>query len=186
MNRITQWQDDFVTWAVGYVYGLRYERFLPFLAYKAKFPISRMVGPGFCWISASTYKLRVRDGGVLKDALGKPILDENGNEILMPFYKDIATIYNRSISDAIRSTACGSAEMAAKLSEKNPGETFKRGEIEGYAYGPDGRPSVLQAALAVINIPALQELEVHVAWRAFMSRNVKPDYSVEPHWAIVP
>ena len=61
------------------------------------------------------------------------------------------------------------------------------GEMAGYAYSPtSGRPSVLQAALAVINIPSLPEQGASTAWNILMARSVKPDYSAAPQWAIVP
>jgi hypothetical protein len=58
------------------------------------------------------------------------------------------------------------------------------GEMTGYSYSPEGYPSNMQPALAMAaqsGIPG-----GYHAWNVFMNRAVKPDYSNEPNFAIVP
>lgn len=160
---VAPWMDDFFTWSVGYLVELGFEDARPLLAYKSKFQVGRMVDPGYCWIFASVYHLVVKD------------------TTTNTFYHTFADAYEATLTQqgqqALSSMPCGGPEMAAALS-------LKEGEMVGYSSSTEGYPSNFQPALAVAvesKIPGAKE-----AWDKFMARSVKPDYSAEPQFAVVP
>ncbi|HVK66553.1 MAG TPA: hypothetical protein VM694_18850 [Polyangium sp.] len=157
------WMDDFFTWSVGHLVSLGFEDARPLLDYKAKFPVGRMIGPDFCWIFASVYHLPVKDTA------------QN------TFYTTFADAYQATLvhegQSALASASCGGPEMAAAL-------MLQEGEMVGYSPSTEGYPSNLQPALAAAvesKIPGAKQ-----AWDQFMARSVKPDYSTEPQFAVVP
>ncbi len=156
---IAPWQDDFFTSAVGYTVELGFEKALPLLKWKAKFPIKRMTDPGYCWIFGAAYEFHVTD--------------RNG----APMYKDMAQSYRASNPENVTSLPCGSLAMANALK-------LRVGEMTGYADSPGGFPSNMQPALAYaakVDVPGGAQ-----AWKVFMARSVKPDYSQSSQYAIVP
>jgi hypothetical protein len=158
------WQDDFFTWAMGYLVGLGFEDAMPMLKFKARFPVGRMTAPGFCWIQGSLYTLQIRDS---KDS---------------PLYTSFAEVYKNSVSKKMRHAPCASKEMADLLSRKN--NSYKAGDMYGYPWSPQGFPANMQPALAVAvnaGVPKARK-----AWKIFMNRTTKPDYSKYPNWDIVP
>jgi hypothetical protein len=156
---LAPWQDDFFTAAVGHAAELGFTKASALLAWKAQFPIQRMIGAGACWIDGAIYSMNVRD-----TATG-------------PFYTTIGQVYAASHTPAISALACGSAEMAAALG-------LKVGEMSGYADIPTGYPSNMQPALAYSADAG--GADGQRAWTVFMGRSVKPNYSSEPQFAIVP
>lgn len=156
---LAPWQDDFFTSAIGHLVELGYNSAKPLLSFKSKFPILRLTAPGMCWIDAPMYSMNVR-------------ASKTG-----PFYATMAEVYKASIDPAITSLPCGGPEMAAAYK-------LKVGEMPGYSSAPAGFPSNMQPAIAyaatsgVANGPA--------AWQVFMNRSVKPNYTSEPQFAIVP
>lgn len=56
---LAPWQDDFFTWAMGYLNELGFGSVRPFLAFKTKFVVGRMTDPGYCWLHASAYSLQI-------------------------------------------------------------------------------------------------------------------------------
>jgi hypothetical protein len=152
------WQDDFFTQAIGHVADLGFTKADTLLRWKAKFPISRMVGTGACWIGGAIYTLTVRDSST------------------SPIYSTIGQAYKKSSPD-YTSTACGSTAMASALK-------LKVGEMAGYADTAIGYPSNMQPALAyAANVGGTDGQR---AWALFAGRTVKPDYSKAPQFAIVP
>jgi len=156
---LAPWQDDFFTQAVGHAADLGFAKARPLLRWKAKFPVARMTGQGFCWLDAANYNLPVRD------------------EAKAPYFKTIAEVLRANRSPEIAQLPCDSGEMAAALK-------LKVGEMSGYASSAIGYPSNMQPALAYA-ADALGE-PGRKAWRKFMARGVKPDYSGAPQFAIVP
>ncbi|MDB4884038.1 MAG: hypothetical protein JWL95_2804 [Gemmatimonadetes bacterium] len=157
---IAPWQDDFFTSAIGHLVELGFDAARPLLAFKAKFPIGRMSAAGYCWISASVYALIVRDQA---DA---------------PVFATFAEAYDASVPDAARATPCASQAMADALMVRTAGA------MTGYADSATGYPSNMQPALAMaaqLGVDGGRE-----AWATFAARAVKPDYSSEPQFAIVP
>lgn len=158
---VAPWQDDFFTWAMGYLVQLGFEEARPILKYKATFPVGRMTAKGFCWIMAAKYTLKVRDN---RHA---------------PFYDTFAEAYAKSVSKNMENAECASEDMAHLL-----GEQYGVKDMSGYPWSPQGFPANMQPALAVaVNAGVPHAVE---AWKIFMSRNTKPDYSSYPNWDIVP
>ena len=156
--------DDFFTWSIGHVVDLGFDEAAPLRDWKAKFQIARMMDPGFCWILGSVYHLSIQD----------PTTEAA--------YSSYSEIYAHTLEDsgydpAVLSAPCGGPEMAAALG-------LQEGEMVGYSTSAEGYPSNMQPALAVAagsNAPMAKE-----AWDRFMARSVKPDYSSEPQFAVVP
>jgi len=160
---VAPWMDDFFTWSIGHLVSLGFKDAQPLLAYKSKFPVGRMTGPDFCWIFASVYHLPVKD------------------TVQNTFFTTFAEAYKASLAleghADVESMACGGPEMAAAL-------MLKEGEMVGYSSSAEGYPSNFQPALAAAvesGIPGAKE-----AWDLFMARSVKPDYTAEPQFAVVP
>ncbi|AKU98487.1 hypothetical protein AKJ09_05151 [Labilithrix luteola] len=157
---IAPWQDDFFTSAIGHILELGFDKAKPLIAFKSQFPIGRMSADGFCWISASMYTMIVRSSAST------------------PVFTTFAQAYEASVDPAVRSTACESQAMADALTLTKPGE------MSGYASSAEGYPANMQPALAM----AAQSGAAGgaAAWAKFAARPVKPDYSNEPQFAIVP
>jgi len=156
---IAPWQDDFFTSAVGHTAELGFPKAKRLLAWKARFPVERMIGKGACWMNASMYAMRVRDTPT------------------SPFYTTIGEAVRKSQEPGVADLECGSTEMAAALK-------LRPGEMSGYASSAAGFPSNMQPALAyaadALGAPG------KAAWQRFMERDIKPDYSASPQFAIVP
>jgi len=156
---IAPWQDDFVTWSVGYVAGMGFSAAKPFLDWKASFPVRRMMDSDYCWIVGAPYKLFVRD---TKDS---------------PFYATMGKAYEATYPGLV-GVDCNSQEMVGQLN------VSVLGEMEGFAYDIAGYPSNMQPALAVAVDSGVANASA--AWSKFENRTVKPDYSHSPQWAVVP
>lgn len=156
---IAPWQDDFFTSAVGHTAELGYAKAQTLLAWKAKFVVSRMTGPGACWIDAAIYSMVVRDNPS------------------SPLYTNIGSAYAASHTPEINQLACGGADMAAALK-------LRVGEMLGGSSSPTGFPSNMQPALAYAADGAGEA--GRSAWQVFANRSVKPNYGEDPQFAIVP
>jgi hypothetical protein len=156
---LAPWQDDFFTSAIGHASDLGFTKANTLLAWKSKFPILRMTGTGACWIDAAIYTMKLRDSST------------------GPFYGTIAQAYTASHTAAVLATQCGSAQMASAFG-------LKVGEMTGYASSAEGFPSNMQPALAYAANAGGSAGQA--AWAKFMARTVKPDYGVEPQFAIIP
>lgn len=156
---LAPWQDDFFTSSVGHASELGFDKATTLLLWKSKFSISRMIGPGACWIDAAIYNLIVRT-------------DANS-----PVFKDIGTAYRASHTAELNALACNSPAMAQILG-------VQAGEMTGASSSTVGIPSTMQPALA-FSANAVP-INGAAAWKLFNSRTVKPDYSQDPQFAIVP
>ena len=156
---IAPWQDDFFTSAVGRAAELGFAKAGSLLAWKARFPVSRMTGEGACWVNAAMYAMRVRDSAS------------------SPFYATIGESFRKSQKEEVAGLECGSAQMAGAMK-------LRPGEMNGHASSPTGFPSNMQPALAYA-ADALGE-PGRKAWDRFMARSVKPDYGTAAQFAIVP
>lgn len=156
---LAPWQDDFFTSAVAHANELGFTQAKALLNWKAKFPISRMTGAGYCWILGSIYSLNVRDSSTSS------------------YYANIGQAYLASSPSTLTSLACASAEMAANLG-------LKVGEMTGYSSEATGFPSNMQPALAMsADSDAVGGL---AAWNVFNKRSVKPNYATGPQFSIIP
>lgn len=151
--------DDFFTSAVAHAAELGNVKAASLLRWKAKFPVSRMVGQGACWIDGAIYSMKVRD---------------SANS---PFYATMAQAYAASHTPALLRLPCGGTAMAAALG-------LKVGEMTGYSTSETGFPSNMQPALANAVDSGLSDAAA--AWRIFAARTVKPDYALGPQFAIIP
>jgi hypothetical protein len=156
---LAPWQDDFFTSAIGHANELGFDKALPLLAWKAKFPVDRMTAPGACWIDGSIYALNVRASSA------------------SPYYTTMAEAYTASHTSVFNTLACGSSAMATALK-------LKVGEMTGYSDVVIGYPSNMQPALAYA-ADALGD-SGKSAWTMFMNRSVKPNYGLGAQFAIVP
>ena len=156
---IAPWQDDFFTAAIGHVWELGFAEAKPLLDWKARFPVARMVDPGYCWVLGAAYSLNMRATATA------------------PFFTTMGEVHDASIDAATRATACGSDAMAAALG-------LKRGEMTGYSSAATGYPSNMQPALAYAKDAGIAGAVQ--AWDVFDARTVKPNYTASPQFAIVP
>jgi len=153
------WMDDFFTSAIGHAAEMGFTKANSLLAWKAQFPINRMVGAGACWVDGAMYTLHVRSS-------------ESA-----PFYSTYAEAYANSHAAGFNGLLCGSSQMASFFG-------VKTGEMTGYSGVVTGYPSNMQPALAyAANVGGEQGKK---AWAAFAARAVKPDYRYGPQFAIVP
>lgn len=176
------WQDDFFTWSIGYLAELGFSNAEPLVRWKSKYAIGRMTDPGYCWIEATIPGIRIRPGvgmpvySTFEQAYKATIrndamVNDDGNSITHPsglLYLD---------------QPCGS-QAQADWRTAALGWTWQVGRMVGYSSSATGYPSNLQPALAIIKNLGVPNGEL--AWNRFISRAVKPNYSSEPQWAIVP
>lgn len=153
------WQDDFFTSAIGRAVEYEVPGSLELLRYKAKFTTGRMTDPGTCWILGSSYSFNVRSSSTA------------------PFYTTFQEAYLATNPANVTSTACASAEMATALGEK-------QGSMVGYPSYTAGYPSNFQPAAAYTMDSGIENGAK--SWEIFMSRTVKPDYSTDPQFSIIP
>jgi hypothetical protein len=181
---LAPWMDDFFTWSIGYLTELGFSNAKPLLNWKAKFPVGRMTAPGYCWIDGAVYALAVRPGST------------------SPLYATFAEAYQSTMRNSdgtpmVNSTgakyldqACGSQAQADWRTQKDKdlgkyvGHTWRAGEMTGYATFTEGFPANMQPALAVSATSGIPN--ARAAWDIFIKRPVKPDYSSDPQFAIVP
>lgn len=156
---IAPWQDDFFTSAIGHAADLGFTEAQRLLTWKAKFPVKRMTDDGLCWIDGAIYSMTIRASST------------------GPVFTEMKQAGEASQPAALRSLACGSAAMASFLK-------LKVGEMTGYSSSNRGYPSNMQPALAYA--AQVSGASGKAAWAKFMSRNIQPDYSTSPQFAIVP
>jgi len=182
------WQQAFFTWSIGYLADLGFQEAKPLLVWNSKSITTPFTSKDYCWIFASIYHTTVRN---------------SREEPLYPSYKEV---YKRSVP--LKTRICGAMPVAELMAMPEPArsETEERlmancecnspamlanadgikkiGEMIGYSDATTGFPSNLQPAIAILsdyNVPNGKE-----AWRIFDSRSVKPNYSTNPVWNIVP
>jgi hypothetical protein len=156
---LAPWMDDFFTSAIGHLADLGFAPATPLLQWKSKFPVARMAGPGYCWIHGAVYSMNVRDSETA------------------PLYSTIEQAYAASVPPEIAQLPCAGPEMAAALN-------LQVGEMTGYSSSGTGYPANMQPALAYA--ARAGGAAGQSAWSQFLARTVKPDYNVEPQFAIVP
>ncbi len=165
-EEISPWMDDFFTWAVGYIIGLGFNEWKSFFEYKARYPIGRMVGEGFCYVHGASY--RQNAGAVLGGEQYTTWPD---------FYQGVLNKYG------YEDLLCGSQNMADDINAVSS-SNYSAGSMTGYPLSATGYPSNMQPALAVaVDIKVEKSAD---AWEQFISRKDLPDYSSEPQFAIIP
>lgn len=176
------WQDDFVTWAFGYLNELGFAKAKPILEWKSKYPIGRLTAPGFCWIAATAYTLAYKEvaGGPVVDTFAKLYQINFGGHLIR---SDDGVQHPGPVGKKYIDLPCGGPEQAAYLDSINGNYGWPVGKMMGYADSAWGMAANMQPGLA-------QAVTVNAdgpkAWSVFMARNAKPDYSINPQWAIIP
>lgn len=154
---IAPWQDDFFTMVTGRMVELGFTKAQPLLEWKSKFVVDRMATSGFCWIMAPAYNLKLRDTSAA------------------PFYTTINQVYQNSFASNVTTLSCASAAMGNAF-QIRPGEM-----IDGLS--TNGMQAIMQPALAYASGVNANGAK---AWSVFAARPYKPDFSVEPQYAILP
>lgn len=180
---VAPWQDDFFTSAIGHIHELGYAKSKPLLDWKARFPVGRMMAPQFCWIDAAAYKMSVRASAT------------------SPYYASFREVYLATMrtdanGELVNSTGkryldqpCASQMAADWRTQLDKDSKVWRtpwvaGEMTGYATSQSGYPSNMQPALAVAASTGIPNAQT--AWTTFINRPVKPNYGLQPQFAIVP
>ena len=182
-DNFAPWQDDFLTWTLGYMSELGFTKADPVLKWKSQYSVGRMTAPGFCSVAASSYILNIRPNQ--KSPLYNSFADVykatyGGDQIFNDDIKWVSAIRNNK---RFIDMTCGGQEQADFLGSIN-GYQWTVGRMMGYADASMGYPANMQPALAV----AVQSgaPDASKAWTVFMNRAAKPDYHSAPQWAIIP
>lgn len=154
------WMDDYLTSVMGYIVDLGFESARPFAAWKAYFPVQRMINKDYCWVLATPYHISV--------------LDPDSRPSWATVYRDtFASAQKAKQKVDIASVTCGSDEMAFALGLK-PGEMLS-GATGGYQ--ANLQPAL--AAAANLGVPGADD-----AWRKF--RMITKSSKYYPQWTIIP
>lgn len=175
------WQDDFLTWSFGNLVELGFEKALPILEWKAKYPVGRMTDPEFCWMAATAYHMEFRPSAK------EPLFENLGDMYRFNFSGDKVSFESKTLRhpDGLKfiDQPCGSKEQAAWLTKTN-GYNWDVGRMVGFSDSTLGYPANMQPALALAAQFGVAKADK--AWERFDSRARKPDYRGEPQFAIVP
>ncbi|RZA32646.1 MAG: hypothetical protein EOP92_24965 [Lysobacteraceae bacterium] len=177
------WQDDYLTWSFGYLNELGFTKALPILQWKSKYSVGRMTAPGFCWIQGAAYSLKFRDsaGAPLYSSFDQ-LYRANFGATGIPNDDSVKTIFD-PLGTRYIDQPCATQTQADWLTRAE-GRTWELGRMTGYAHSTLGYPAIMQIALSVAATSGIPNASQ--AWSAFMSRSIKPDYSVAPQFAIIP
>lgn len=166
-NGMAPWMDDFFTSAVGHAAELGFTEAARLLKWKAKFQIGRMVAPGYDYIDAAVYALKVRDTAT------------------SPLYQTLRECHAKTFPDMVDLPFGSQARLDSMNARRElPSSPFVLNEMPRYASIPTGYPSNLQPALAMAVDSGLEGGSQ--AWSLFENRAVKPNYGTAPQFAIVP
>lgn len=163
---IAPWMDDFFTAVVGHMVEQGFSNAQPLLRYKAKFPVSRMTQPNFCWIFGAIYSINVRP------TPNAPLF----SHIEQTYVPSLQANYPAQAS-RLAELSCGSQAMADELK-------LHVGEMTGYSPVVTGFPANMQPALAYSVDSGVAGASK--AWAIFKQRAQQPDYGNGPQFAIVP
>jgi hypothetical protein len=180
---LAPWQDDFFTWAIGYVVELGFDSAKPAFEWKARFPVARMTDRTYCWIDAAVYAMAVRPSATA------PLFTTIAEAGAATFKNADGSPWSNSTGAKYADQACGSQAQAdwrtqREKDEKTGRSAWLKGEMTGYATSTAGYPSNMQPGLALAS--GSQAPNARAAWTIFDARPVKPNYSSEPQWDIVP
>ncbi|ETR71204.1 MAG: hypothetical protein OMM_02665 [Candidatus Magnetoglobus multicellularis str. Araruama] len=180
---LAPWMDDFMTFTIGHIVELGFEKAVPFLGWKSTFPVERMIADHSCWIFASAYRTVV-----------SPSWDDAKAGI---FFQTYDGIYNASLAwrenelqdiyQEILNLECNSQEMTNLLVQHNILEYGVNGEMIGYTNDiMHGYQVILKTALAYAvdsGAPGANE-----AWEIIQARAKKPDFNHGAcyQWTILP
>lgn len=175
-------QDDYFTWALGYLVRLGFEAARPVYEWKAQFAIKRMTSPDFCWIQGADFYYTVRKmptdpilptmGAIQETTYGGDFKDDNRKVVTHP---------NGS---RYLDQPCGSQAQADWIKAATGQGWWIPGRMLGYADSVMGYPANMQPALAIavdLGVPGAAK-----AWLQYDKRAHKPDWAKGPQFNVVP
>jgi len=177
------WQDDYFTWAFGYLSDLGFTKAEPILQWKAKFAVGRMTDPGYCWVMGAPYSM-----AATRDSNGKVF--NSLDELYRATYAgdsvpdDLGTFRSAPGKGKFIDLPCGSQAQADYLNVINGNWGWELGRMNGLSNQNLGTAANIQPALAVAASYGLPNAAR--AWTVFQSRTSKPNFSVNPQWDIIP
>jgi hypothetical protein len=177
------WQDDFFTWAFGYLTELGFTKAQPILQWKAKFPVGRMTADGYCWVMGAPYQMpytRDSNGVVLKSFA--ELYQANFGGDTVP--DDLGTYKTAPGKGKFIDLPCGSQAQADYLNVINGNWGWQLGRMNGLSGSTLGYASNMQPALAVAATSGIPNATK--AWDIFQARTLKPEYNKNPQWNIIP
>ena len=177
------WMDDFVTFAIGHLVELGFEKAKPFLAWKSLYPVGRMNDDTYCWLFASSYRMAV---AASRENAAAGIYFQSFSELYEPTltWREMVT---KDIYQEIMNLECNSMEMVTLLKENDILHYGLQGEMMGYSMDIEhGYAIILQTALAYAvdsGIPGANE-----AWERIKGRAKLPDFNngASYKWTILP
>lgn len=177
------WQDDFFTWAIGYLVELGFTQAKPLLKWKGQYSVARMTSPDMPWWLATTYSFKIRPSEQA------PLFDSIGDIYKATYGGD--TIPN---DDGQQKSAIRNGIKFIDMPQYSQGQMdvlgaangyqWTSGRMVGYADGAMGYPANLNPTLAVVHDSGIKDADK--AYTTFMNRAAKPDYHIAPQWAILP
>ena len=180
---VAPWMDDFFTSAVGHLQELGFTKAKPILDWKARFPVGRIMAPGYCWIDGAVYALMVRSSAT------SPYFTSFADAYKATMRTGTGGVMVNSTGKAYLDQPCGSQAQADWRTQLDRDGRVARnawaaGEMTGYAQVPTGYPSNMQPALAYAASTGIPNAAA--AWTKFINRSIKPNYGPQPQFAIVP
>jgi hypothetical protein len=176
------WEDDFLTWSFGYLNELGFAKALPILKWKAQYAVGRMTDPGYCWLMASAYNMKLFDsnGKVWNSFADLYNANWKGPTINFDNIPPVSIIQNGvNFADL----ACNSQAQVNFLGALS-GYKWDLNRMVGYSDFSMGYPANLQPALAAAVTGGATNAAR--AWALFQTRSMKPFYGGAPQWAVLP
>lgn len=167
-NGIAPWMDDHFVSAIGHGAELGFTEAGRLLKWLARFQIGRMTAPGYCFIDAAVYSLRVREG-----------------DATTPWYESLAECHLKTFDPKLAGLPCNSQTRQDGINALAGTTTkFIADQMTGYPTDPQGFVANFQPALAMA-VDSGHEAGAE-AWAKFDARASQPNYGTAPQFAIVP
>ncbi|MGN8198971.1 hypothetical protein ACS8Y6_09840 [Salinisphaera sp. RV14] len=161
------WQISFFNWAAGNLADMGFAGATRMRNYFSRFQVGSLNSPGFCPVMASAYTLKVRDSRK------------------SPIYTDFGTVYKKTFPH-LATLGCDDKALARALQHIKgyDGFPYPPGTMVGYPASDTGFVANYQIGLAAAansDQPGAKN-----AWKWFMDRPVRPDYTHAPQFAVIP
>jgi hypothetical protein len=176
------WEDDFLTWSFGYLNDLGFAKALPILKWKAKYAVGRMTDPGYCWLMASAYNMRLFDSNNKVWNSFADLYNANWRGATINF-DNVPVVSSIQNGVNFADLACNSQAQVNFLGALS-GYTWSLNRMVGYSDFAMGYPANLQPALAAAVTGGATDADR--AWALFQTRTMKPNYRTAPQWAVLP
>jgi hypothetical protein len=176
------WEDDFLTWSFGYLNELGFSKALPILQWKAKYAVGRMTDPGYCWLMASAYNMKLFDSNNKVWNSFADLYNANWKGPTINF-DNVPVVSSIRNGVNFADLACNSQAQVDFLGAYS-GYTWSLNRMVGYSDFAMGYPANLQPALAAAVTGGAANAAK--AWALFQTRTMKPNYRTAPQWAVLP